>query len=139
MDAAMNLLGGGLCVRVLMQGKKVPDEAATLSQMGISRIAKPESLSFMLEPSPVLMSPSGTSEDPLLVLSRVANHPSPRYAFHCHSEPLFTTLSDTLQSNSKSKCFFMALSWHPRRLCSMCGGKKVIWNEWDSFPYTPRV
>ncbi|KAH9550219.1 hypothetical protein CY35_10G061200 [Sphagnum magellanicum] len=79
MDAAMNLLGGGLCVRVLMQGKKVPDEAATLSQMGISRIAKPESLSFMLEPSPVLMSPSGTSEDPLLVLSRVATHPSPRY------------------------------------------------------------
>ncbi len=96
MDAAMNLLGGGLCVRVLMQGKKVPDEAATLSQMGISHIAKAESLSFMLEPSPVLMSPSGTSEDPLLVLSRVANHPSPRYAFHCHLEPLFMMLSDTL-------------------------------------------
>jgi hypothetical protein len=79
MDAAMNLLGGGLHVRVLMQGKKVPDEAATLSQMGISCSTKPESLGFMLEPSPVPASPSGTSEDPLLVLSRAVKHPSPWY------------------------------------------------------------
>ncbi|KAG0563321.1 hypothetical protein KC19_8G021400 [Ceratodon purpureus] len=79
MDAAMNLLGGGLRVRVLMQGKKVPDEAATLSQIGISRSAKPESLGFMLEPSPVLTSASATAEDPLLVLSRAANQPAPRY------------------------------------------------------------
>jgi hypothetical protein len=35
MDAVMNLLGGGLRVRVLMQEKKVLDEAATLSQIGI--------------------------------------------------------------------------------------------------------
>jgi hypothetical protein len=75
----MNLLGGGLRVRVLMQGKKVPDEAATLSQIGISRNAKPESLGFMLEPSPVLTSASATAEDPLLVLSRAANQPAPRY------------------------------------------------------------
>ncbi|KAG0605748.1 hypothetical protein M758_9G084800 [Ceratodon purpureus] len=82
MDAAMNLLGGGLRVRVLMQGKKVPDEAATLSQIGISRTAKPESLGFMLEPSPVLTSASATAEDPLLVLSRAANQPAPRYPLY---------------------------------------------------------
>jgi hypothetical protein len=71
MDAAMNLLGGGLRVRVLMQGKKVPDEAATLSQIGISRNAKPESLGFMLEPSPVLTSASATAEDYSIWLPRV--------------------------------------------------------------------
>lgn len=78
MDAAMNLLGGGLRVRVLLQGKKVPDEGATLAQVGISRAGKPDSLGFMLEPSPVPTSPTSTSEDPLLVLSRAAGQPSPR-------------------------------------------------------------
>ncbi|CAM6023221.1 unnamed protein product [Sphagnum balticum] len=81
MEAAMNLLGGGLRVRVLLQGKKVPDEGATLLQMGISRSAKPESLGFMLEPSPVPTSTSATAaEDPLLVLSHANNPPLPRYA-----------------------------------------------------------
>ncbi|CAM6092477.1 unnamed protein product [Calypogeia fissa] len=79
MDAAMNLLGGGLRVRVLLQGKKIPDEGATLAQVGISRAGKPDSLGFMLEPSPVPTSPTSTSEDPLLVLSRAAGQPSPRY------------------------------------------------------------
>jgi len=80
MEAAMNLLGGGLRVRVLLQGKKVPDEGATLLQMGISRSAKPESLGFMLEPSPVPTSTSATAaEDPLLVLSHANNPPLPRY------------------------------------------------------------
>ncbi|BBM97620.1 protein Mp1R-MYB12 [Marchantia polymorpha subsp. ruderalis] len=79
MDAAMNLLGGGLRVRVLLQGKKVPDEGATLAQVGISRSVKPDSLGFMLEPSPLPTSPTSTSEDPLLVLSRAAGQPSPRF------------------------------------------------------------
>jgi hypothetical protein len=78
MDAAMNLLGGGLRVRVLMQGKKVPDEGATLAQVGISLAGKPDTLGFMLEPSPVPTSPTATSEDPLLVLSRAAGQTSPR-------------------------------------------------------------
>ncbi|CAK9228598.1 unnamed protein product [Sphagnum troendelagicum] len=78
MDAAMSLLGGGLRVRVLMQGKKVPDEGATLLQMGISRTARPESLDFMLEPSPLPSSPSTIPEDPLLVLSHATNQPSLR-------------------------------------------------------------
>jgi hypothetical protein len=80
MDAAMNLLGGGLRVRVLMHGKKVIDEGATLSQTGISRSLKPESLGFMLEPSPISTSSTTTFEDPFLVLSRPANQTSPRYS-----------------------------------------------------------
>lgn len=112
MDAAMNLLGGGLRVRVLMQGKKVPDEAATLSQMGISRNAKPDSLGFMLEPSPVPTSASATAEDPLLVLSRAAHQPSPRYSFDWSSFINFNAmflgcciLSTSLYGSSSSPVF----------------------------------
>ncbi len=83
MEAAMNLLGGGLRVRVLLQGKKVPDEAVTLLQLGISHNTKPESLDFMLEPSPLPTSSSATAEDPLLVLSHAASPPVPRSANHC--------------------------------------------------------
>lgn len=85
MDAAMNLLGGGLCVRVLMQGKKVSDEAATLLQTGICKNLRPESLGFMLEPSPIPTSPSATSDDPQLLLSRAACQSSPRYSISSHN------------------------------------------------------
>lgn len=100
MDAAMNLLGGGLRVRVLMQGKKVPDEAASLSQIGISRSAKPESLGFMLEPSPVLTSASATAEDPLLVLSRAANQPAARYGRGWNGGPVLQVVWSGRSSGS---------------------------------------
>ncbi|CAK9206432.1 unnamed protein product [Sphagnum troendelagicum] len=103
MDAAMNLLGGGLHVRVLMQGKKVPDEAATLSQMGISCSTKPESLGFMLEPSPVPTSPSGTSEDPLLVLSRAVKHPSPWYSTRVPSAGALAAIHAQADANRRAK------------------------------------
>lgn len=77
MEAAMNLLGGGLCVRVLLQGKKVIDETESLLQAGISSGGKLDSLGFMLEPNPV---PASTSvEDTFLVLSHSANQTPPRY------------------------------------------------------------
>lgn len=77
MEAAINLLGGGFCMRVLLQGKKTVDETASLLQVGISRGGKPESLSFMLEPNPI---PTSTSaEDPLLMLSCAARRPASRY------------------------------------------------------------
>ena len=68
MDAAMNLLGGGLCVRVLLQGKKVVDETESLLQAGISNGGK---LGFMLEPNP--MSTTTSMEDAFLVLSHGNN------------------------------------------------------------------
>eukprot|EP00850_Spirogloea_muscicola_P013403 SM000091S24561 [mRNA] locus=s91:84975:88311:+ [translate_table: standard] len=78
MDASMQLLGGGLRVRVLLHGKRVMDEAATLAQAGIT---KASNLSFMLEPCPWgQASPNSASgvDDPLLVLSQAAGSPSPR-------------------------------------------------------------
>ncbi|KAH7314563.1 hypothetical protein KP509_21G009400 [Ceratopteris richardii] len=77
MDAAMNLLGGGLCVRVLLQGKKVTDELKSLRQAGISTGGDLDSLDFMLEPNS-LPTP-GSVEDTFLVLSHDANHPTSRY------------------------------------------------------------
>ncbi|XP_024545762.1 telomere repeat-binding protein 1 isoform X1 [Selaginella moellendorffii] len=79
MDAAMNLLGGGLRVCVLVQGRKVPDEAATLSEMGISHGGKSD-LGFMLEPTSI---PSASTEqdDPLLVLLHAASEPNSRSAY----------------------------------------------------------
>lgn len=71
MEAAINVLGGGFCLRVLLQGKKVLDEAASLLQLGISHGEIPD-LDFMLEPNPL---PTTSVEDPLLVLCHAACRP----------------------------------------------------------------
>jgi hypothetical protein len=68
MDAAMNLLGGGLCVRVLLQGEKLVNESESLIQAGIANGGK---LGFMLEPNP--MSTTSSMEDTFLVLSHGNN------------------------------------------------------------------
>ncbi|KAH9327749.1 hypothetical protein KI387_007927, partial [Taxus chinensis] len=88
MEAAMDLLGDGLRVRVLLQGKKLPDESDTLYQLGISHGGKLDSVGFMLEPNPTPTSQACT-EDPLFVLSRAATQPSPRYP------PTVTTSAQT--------------------------------------------
>lgn len=77
MEAAMNLLGGGLCVRVLLQGKKVTDETESLLQAGISKGGKLDSLGFMLEPNS--FPTSASVEDTFLVLSNNTNQTSSRY------------------------------------------------------------
>lgn len=78
MEAAMNLLGDGLRVCVLLQGKKVSDESYTLDQLGIAHGGKLDSVGFMLEPNPMPTS-QACAEDPLFVLSRAVTQPSPRY------------------------------------------------------------
>ncbi|MCO5597290.1 hypothetical protein L7F22_051367 [Adiantum nelumboides] len=77
MDAAMNLLGGGLCVRVLLQGKKVTDETESLLQAGISGGGMSDSLGFMLEPNS--FPASAGVDDAFLVLSHNDNQTSSRY------------------------------------------------------------
>lgn len=69
----MNLLGGGLCVRVLLQGNKVVDESQSLLQAGIASDGK---LGFMLEPNP--MHTSTSNDDGVLVLSHVNKQASSR-------------------------------------------------------------
>ncbi|KAH7426660.1 hypothetical protein KP509_10G011100 [Ceratopteris richardii] len=54
MEAAVNLLGGGLHVCVLQHGKRIYDDNSTLVQMGIAHKDRLDSLAFMLEPSGVL-------------------------------------------------------------------------------------
>lgn len=78
MEAAMNLLGDGLRVCVLLQGKKLPNESDTLYQLGKSHGGKLDSVRFMLEPNPTPTSQACT-EDPLFVLSRAATQTPPRY------------------------------------------------------------
>lgn len=78
MEAAMNLLGDGLRVCVLLQGKKVSDESYTLDQLGIAHGGKLDSVGFMLEPNPMPTS-QACAEDPLFLLSRAVTQPSPRY------------------------------------------------------------
>ncbi|KAG1365789.1 putative protein IWS1 [Cocos nucifera] len=51
MEAVTAILGGGLHVGVLLQGKKVRDDSKTLLQAGISHVDKMDNLGFMLEPS----------------------------------------------------------------------------------------
>ncbi|MCO5573003.1 hypothetical protein L7F22_026767 [Adiantum nelumboides] len=62
MEAAVNLLGGGLHVRVLHHGNKVHDENSTLIQMGIACKDRLDSLAFMLEPSGVSNTSMGIGE-----------------------------------------------------------------------------
>lgn len=52
MEAVMTVLGDGLRVGVLLQGKKVRDDNKTLRQAGISYEDKIDGLGFTLEPSP---------------------------------------------------------------------------------------
>ncbi|KAG9151207.1 hypothetical protein Leryth_002773 [Lithospermum erythrorhizon] len=51
MEAVTKILGDGLRVGVLLQGKKIRDDNRTLLQSGISDNNKQDSLGFMLEPN----------------------------------------------------------------------------------------
>lgn len=68
MEAVTSVLGGGLCVEVLLQGKKVRDDNRMLLQTGISCKDNLASLGFKLEPSIVQTPPPLCSSDfhPLL-------------------------------------------------------------------------
>jgi hypothetical protein len=52
MEAMTTILGGGLRVGVVLQGKKVRDDNKTLSQTGISHDYPLDALGFSLEPNP---------------------------------------------------------------------------------------
>ncbi|GLT93070.1 hypothetical protein SLE2022_108760 [Rubroshorea leprosula] len=72
MEAVTALLGGGLRVGVLLQGKKVRDDSRTLSQSGISCKDNLDALGFTLEPSTIKSPLPVCSEDSPLPLSHDA-------------------------------------------------------------------
>ncbi|KAF7142033.1 hypothetical protein RHSIM_Rhsim06G0146200 [Rhododendron simsii] len=63
MEAVTKILGGGLRVGVLLQGKKLRDDNKTLLQTGISDDNKLDALGFSLEPSGSLAPPPLHHED----------------------------------------------------------------------------
>lgn len=64
MEAVTGVLGDGLHVGILLQGKKVKDDSKTLCQTGISRDKKLHSLGFMLEPKHEQILQPLCTEDP---------------------------------------------------------------------------
>ncbi|CAJ2653185.1 unnamed protein product [Trifolium pratense] len=66
MEAVMNIIGGGVHVGVLVQGKKVRDDNRTLRQTGISCKENIDKLGFVLEPSSSLASPVVCAGNPSL-------------------------------------------------------------------------
>ncbi|XP_042028396.1 telomere repeat-binding protein 3-like [Salvia splendens] len=106
-DAVAAILGGGIRVGVIYQGKKVRDDQRTLQQAGISQCANPDNLGFILEPSFTHVSPSETPKKPT-VLFPCADRPSPRSPISpmTHSgvsnaslDPPLVTKSDNVDNN----------------------------------------
>jgi hypothetical protein len=68
MEAMTSILGGGLRVGVLLQGKKVRDDNKTLLQTGISHDYPLDALGFSLEPNPSQNPPSLCPRDSSSIL-----------------------------------------------------------------------
>lgn len=78
MEAVTKILGGGLRVGVLLQGKKIRDDNKTLLQTGISDDNKLDALGFSLEPSGSLAPPPLRDEDSPFPLTRDSPQPLTR-------------------------------------------------------------
>ncbi|GMP49336.1 hypothetical protein CsSME_00016356 [Camellia sinensis var. sinensis] len=79
MDAVTAILGGGLRVGVLLQGKKIGDDNKTLLQTGISHNNKLDALGFSLEPNPLQAPQSVCHEDRPFLLACDTPQPLIRY------------------------------------------------------------
>ncbi|XP_050371411.1 telomere repeat-binding protein 5-like isoform X2 [Argentina anserina] len=107
MDAVTAVLGGGLCVGVLLQGKKVRDDTKTLQQTGISQDDQQDSLGFTLEPNPShTPTPLCSGDSPCMVPCDVLQ-PLTRYAPDpCSSEaslePHMAALGTFIESDHDS-------------------------------------
>ncbi|KAG7964815.1 hypothetical protein I3843_09G190000 [Carya illinoinensis] len=67
MEAMTAVLGNGLHVGILLQGKMVRDDNKTLLQTGISQDQKRQNLGFILEPRHTQITPPVCTEDPSLL------------------------------------------------------------------------
>ena len=78
MEAVTAILGDGLRVGVLLQGKKIRDDNKTLLQTGISHDNKLDALGYSLEPSHSQAPPPLCHEDHPLPLTCDAPQPLTR-------------------------------------------------------------
>uniref|UniRef100_A0A0V0IPQ5 Putative telomere repeat-binding protein 5-like n=1 Tax=Solanum chacoense TaxID=4108 RepID=A0A0V0IPQ5_SOLCH len=113
MEAVTAILGGGLRIGVVFQGKKVRDDNKTLLQTGISHDYKFDALSFSLEPNPVQTSQPLGQDCRSCVLpyetpQRLTRCPSPSTAVHTgiqqgrSDDHTGTSLSNFLESDRES-------------------------------------
>ncbi|KAF8402931.1 hypothetical protein HHK36_011024 [Tetracentron sinense] len=79
MEAVTAILGGGLHVGVLIQGKKIRDDNKTLLQTGISHDDRMDTLGFMLEPNPAQAPPPPCLENSSFLLPSDIPQPLTRY------------------------------------------------------------
>lgn len=108
MEAVMAILGDGVHVGVVLQGKKVRDDSRTLQQTGLSCEENIDNLGFTLEPSSLQGSPSVCVGDPSY------REPSPSIRSPrtpvldsgitdiLHDSPLLTTPFNPIESNHES-------------------------------------
>ncbi|CAL2263986.1 unnamed protein product [Prunus armeniaca] len=106
MDAVTAVLGGGVCVGVLLQGKKVRDDNKTLQQTGISQDNQLDSLGFTLEPNPSQTPPPLCSGDsprmlPCDVLQPLTRYPSGPTS-EASPEPHTASLGNFIESDHDS-------------------------------------
>ncbi|KAM4095670.1 hypothetical protein ACJW30_08G046600 [Castanea mollissima] len=79
MEAVTSILGGGLRVGVLLQGKKVRDDNKTLQQTGIAHDYPLDALGFTLEPNPAQNPPPLCPRDSSCMLPCDTPQPLTRY------------------------------------------------------------
>ncbi|CAN6695985.1 unnamed protein product [Malus baccata var. baccata] len=88
MEAVTAVLGGGLCVGVLLRGKKVRDDNKTLLQTGISQDDHLDSVGFSLEANPSRNPPPLCSDDSPCMLPCDELKPLIRYQPGSTSKPI---------------------------------------------------
>lgn len=84
MEAITAILGSGVRVGVVLQGKKVRDDNRTLQQAGISQNSNLDTLGFTLEPNFTNNSPSTTPKKLPPVLPCDADEELLRYDYFLH-------------------------------------------------------
>ncbi|XP_059429761.1 telomere repeat-binding protein 5-like [Corylus avellana] len=112
MEAMTSILGGGLRVGVLLQGKKVRDDNKTLLQTGISHNYPLDALGFSLEPNPSQNPPSLCPRDSSSMLPCDTPQPLTSYpadstvvlqgTCHASPEPHMVNLGNFIESDHDS-------------------------------------
>ncbi|KAL3829114.1 hypothetical protein ACJIZ3_017916 [Penstemon smallii] len=98
MEAVNAVLGGGLRVGVIFQGKKIRDDNKTLLQTGISHDNKVDTLGFTLEPNSVHAPRQSFPEDRAVQLLHDSPQPLARYP----PAPFTRSAPDTQSDNPGS-------------------------------------
>ncbi|KAF5476080.1 hypothetical protein F2P56_007822 [Juglans regia] len=98
MEAMTTVLGNGLHVGILLQGKMVRDDNKTLLQTGISQDQKRQNLGFILEPRHTQITPPACTEDPSLLSGGTSHGISRSGTSYVSPDPLLN-LSSCVESN----------------------------------------